>query len=459
MKSGRPDGVATSGSLPSAWQTFKETWPATKNVDLVIPDLSGIARGKRLPIDAFEAVLSGTVTFPTSIYALDTTGANVDDSGLVWEEGDADRPLAIDPSSLRPVPWQDGTAQVFSALRNHDGTAFFADPRTVLSRVVDRLTDDFGLTPVVALEFEFYLLGAKLDRDGRPRLKRSDLGGERAAQVYSLDALDHDQAFFSALERYCQDQGIPAKAASAEYAPGQFEVNLGHSDQALLAADHGFLLKRSVKAAARTADSRATFMAKPFADQAGNGLHIHVSLLDRNGENLFAADEKKLHHAIGGLRVTMAEAMLIFAPNANSFRRLKPSSYAPLATTWGHNNRTVALRVPAGGESSRRIEHRVAGADANPYLALAAVLAGLHHGLTQKIDPGEPTTGNAYEKVSPNLPVSWDRALHAMAEARVLPDYLGAEFCRLYHVCRLSEYERYHDVIPPLDYSWYQHNV
>jgi glutamine synthetase len=151
--------------------------------------------------------------------------------------------------------------------------------------------------------------------------------------------------------------------------------------------------------------------------------------------------------------------MLLFAPNANSFRRLRPLSYAPTAPTWGHNNRTVALRVPAGAPSARRIEHRVAGADANPHLVLAAVLAGIHHGLTHELEPSAPIEGNAYAQVGPSLPLSWDRALEAFAGASVLNGYLGDAFCRLYRVCRAAERDRFADVVTPTEYAWYLNTV
>ena len=199
----------------------------------------------------------------------------------------------------------------------------------------------------------------------------------------------------------------------------------------------------------------ATFMAKPFIEHSANGLHVHLSLVDRDGANQLAADETLMGHAIAGLQATMAEGMLLFAPNANSYRRLRPWSYAPLAPSWGHNNRTVALRIPAGPPAARRIEHRVAGADANPYLVLAAVLAGVHHGLSRKLAPGPATQGNAYEQVEPSLPSRWDAAIDALATAAVLPEYLGAEFCRLYRVCREAERERFDDVITPTEYAWY----
>ena len=250
-------------------------------------------------------------------------------------------------------------------------------------------------------------------------------------------------------------QGLPAKSAVSEYAPAQFEVNLGHVADPLRAADHAFLLKRAIKAAARAEGLAATFMAKPFADHAASGLHVHVSLVDEAGQNLFARDEPALRHAIGGLQATMAEAMLLLAPNANSYRRLRPWSYAPTAPTWGYNNRTVALRVPSGPLAARRIEHRVAGADANPYLVLAAALAGIHHGLSRQLDPGPPITGNAYAEVPPSLPLGWGRAIDALAAAEILPDYLGAAFCRLYRVCRAAERDRFDELITPTEYAWY----
>jgi glutamine synthetase len=186
---------------------------------------------------------------------------------------------------------------------------------------------------------------------------------------------------------------------------------------------------------------------------------VHVSLVTADGDNLFARDEQALRHAIAGLQATMAEAMLLCAPNANSYRRLRPLSYAPTAPTWGHNNRTVALRIPAGSPAARRIEPRVAGADANPYLVLAAVLAGMHHGLSHELAPDAPITGNAYAQAAPSLPLSWDRALEAFAAATVLPGYLGEKLWRLYAACRAAERDRFADVITPTEYAWYLKTV
>ena len=438
----------------AAWRAFSKRCPGTATVDLILPDLAGIARGKRLTAAAFESTIDAGLTFASSVYGIDAGGKNVDASGLIWEEGDADRPCLIDWTTLAPVPWREGGAQVLAGLGDHDGGPFFADPRAVLNGVADRFAE-LDLRPVCALELEFYLL----ENHGRREGTLPGPGRAAPGQVYGLEQLDEREALLSRLAGYCAAQGLPAKSAVSEYAPGQLEVNLGHVDAPLSAADHGFLLKRAVKAAARAEGLLATFMAKPLAGQSSSGLHVHVSLLDRDGANSFARDERALGHAIAGLQATMAEAMLLFAPNANSFRRLRPLSYAPTAPTWGHNNRTVALRVPAGAPSARRIEHRVAGADANPYLVLAAVLAGIHHGLTHELEPSAPIEGNAYAQVGPSLPLSWDRALEAFAGASVLNGYLGDAFCRLYRVCRAAERDRFADVVTPTEYAWYLNTV
>ena len=442
---------------------FRREHPLVQQVDLLLPDLVGVPRGKRLSLETLEQAADGEILFSSTIYSLDTTGGNVDASPLVWEEGDADRPVAIDLGTLVPVPWRPAHAQVIGGLTEADGTPFFADPRAVLRRVAEGF-EALGLTPVAALEFEFYLLEGSADGAGRPRpvsAMRGDGGHADTAaniDVYRFERLDAQAAFFDLLDQYCEAQGIATKAAIAEFAPGQFEVNLTHQTDMLRTADAGWMFERCVKAAARAAGRRACFMAKPFSDLAGSGLHVHLSLRDREGRNLFGEceeGEQALRRCLAGMQALMAESMAIFAPNANSYRRLRPLSYAPLAPTWGHNNRTVALRIPAGPAHARRIEHRVAGADANPYLVLAAVLAGALHGLRNGGDPGAPVTGNAYEKVPPSLPRNWYQALGELRVARHLPEYLGRRFCELYALCREAERERFEGEVVELDYAWY----
>ena len=449
-------GPTDKAAAEQAWRAFKRRHPGTATVDLVLPDLAGIARGKRMTAAALESAIATGLTFASSVYGIDARGENVDASGLIWEEGDADRPCLVDWTTLAPVPWRDGGAQVLAGLGEDRGEAFFADPRAVLAGVAGRFAS-LGLQPVCALELEFYLLQER-GRGGDARPVRA-VRDATPGQVYGLHPLEDRETFLSRLADFCAAQDLPAKSAVSEYAPDQFEVNLGHLPDPVRAADHAFLLKRAVRAAARADGLLATFMAKPLSGQSPSGLHVHVSLITADGDNLFARDEQALRHAIAGLQTTMAESMLLCAPNANSYRRLRPLSYAPTAPTWGHNNRTVALRIPIGHPTARRIEHRVAGADANPYLVLAAVLAGIHHGLTHELQPDAPITGNAYDQVAPSLPLSWDRAIEALAEAIILPGYMGERFCRLYRVCRAAERDRFADVITPMEYAWYLHTL
>ncbi|HEY0301712.1 MAG TPA: glutamine synthetase family protein, partial [Rhizomicrobium sp.] len=251
----------------------------------------------------------------------------------------------------------------------------------------------------------------------------------------------------------------PIGAASSEYAPGQFEVNLQHQSDARRAADHAVLLKQIVKAVALATGFQATFMAKPYPDRIGSGLHIHASILDEAGRNIFddgsAEGSEALRHAVGGLQALMPESMALFAPSLNSYRRFEPDMFAPVNRRWGVNNRSAGLRVPVSPGASRRIEHRCPGADANPYFAAAAVLAGLHHGLLNKFDPGPAAAGNVSREPDTALPFTLDAALARLREATVLPSYLGEETAALYGETKRLEAQRFAKIISPAEYDWY----
>lgn len=450
--------------MSAALDSFLNDHPLIESVELLLPDLVGVPRGKRVKLDEVRSYAQGRGLFTTTLYALDTMGANVDKSGLVWEEGDADRPLYLDETTLRAVPWRPDRAQIIGGLRNHDKSPFFADPRAVLRTQRDRLRA-LGLNPVTAVELEFFLLDAALNDEGKPQIEVSPRLGRRPSEpeVYLHERFDDCADFFELLEGYCDAQELPLTGALSEFAPGQYEVNLAHVDDVLQACDDALMFKRCVKAAARATGRQATFMAKPFDDQSGNGLHIHTSLVDEQGRNFFgqtADGDTVMRHCIWGLQQTMAESVLLMAPNANSYRRLQPLSYAPTNLSWGMNNRTVALRVPAGSDAARRIEHRLAGADANPYLVMASILAGIAHGLEHQGDPGEPIRGNAYErKRTRQIPTSWCDALHAFDQAKILPKLLGEDFCKLYAACRRAEYDRFEARVSPLEFEWYMSTV
>ena len=268
-----------------------------------------------------------------------------------------------------------------------------------------------------------------------------------------------DSEVLQAIDTAARVQDLPVGTVLAEYGPGQFEVNLHHVDDPLLACDHAIRLKRLVKGVALQHGMEATFMPKPYRDHAGSGAHLHVSVVDNKGRNIFEAEDptgsEQLRHAIGGLAATMNDAIAICAPTANSYRRFQPEAYVPLNPSWSVNNRGVAFRVPHGPPASRRVEHRIAGADANPYLLASIVLAGMHLGLTQKLDPGPVLAGNAYRDTTPTIPQSWPEALGVFERSQFAKDYLGERFAGLYAATRRGEMQDFHSYVPAIDYDWY----
>lgn len=462
-----PTPASDTGSAPldDEVAAFRAAYPDIGQIDVLIADTCGVLRGKKLPIEHLPKLYKDGLGFPGSIFATDITGSTVEETGLGYDDGDADRICMPVPVTLDPIPWLPRpTGQVLLSMRDHDGSPFFADPRTVLQNVMDRMAAD-GLFPTVAIELEFYLLDRDRDPSGAPSPPMSPLHGRRQSttQVYGIEELYDFDALLDEIVQSCEAQDIPVDSTTSEYAPGQYEINLHHVDNALDACDDAVLFKRVVKGVAAKHGVEATFMAKPYPDLAGNGFHIHVSVRDRDGRNVFANDDPSgappLRHAIGGLAQTMPDGMAVFAPNQNSFRRFQPNSYAPHAPSWGVNNRSVSLRVPFGEPGSRRVEHRVAGADCNPYLVTAAVLAGIHHGIAERIEPGPPITGNAYEKLEPTLTSSWMMALDLLADSRFFADYFGKRFIEVYLALKWAERDKFFSMITPLEYEWYMTKV
>lgn len=440
-------------------ERFTLEHPLVEEVEILIPDLLGIARGKRIPKHRLADLLAGRLSVSSTVYALDSLGENIEGSPLVHDEGDADRPLAPVAGSLRPAPWRPDRALALAAVVEPDGTPFWADPRAALARVVAEL-ERRGLRACVAFEYEFYLLDPEPGPDGRPRPARSARHGGRAGlvEVYDLERLADVDGFLDLLGRFCEALELPLEAVSAEYAPGQFEVNLEHRGDPLRAADDAFLFRIAVRRAAREAGLRATFAAKPFTGRAGSGCHVHLSLYDAGGRNLFGEHPdggRRLEAAVAGLLATAPAAMAVFAPNANSYRRLVPGSYAPVSACWGHNNRTVAVRIPPADPHARRIEHRIAGADSNPYLVLAAVLAGVLHGLEHDLEPPPPVSGDACRVPAAPLPCTWPEALSAFDREGVLSLRLGRRLVELYRLSRISEHERFRREVSDIDLAWY----
>ncbi len=459
----RPDSTdPLSPEDHASLQASGDAGPA--HVDLLLPDANGVLRGKRVTGATLAKVYRDGVCLPMSLVAADITGNTVEETGLGYDIGDEDRICRPIRGTLRPVPWSPQPAlQLLLAMEDGEGRLFDAHPRQVLAQVLARYRAR-GLTPVVAVELEFYLFDRLPGPDGRPQTLLDPVSGRRNAstQVYSMDDLDDNQAFIDAVAAACQAQRIPADTAVAEYAPGQFEINLKHRDDALAACDDAVLLKRTIKAIAQQQGALASFMAKPLTGQAGNGLHLHVSVLDADGRNLFAgtpdAPADALRHAIGGLQRSAADNLLLFAPHANSYRRFVPNAFVPLNDSWGFNNRTVAMRVPHSDPANMRIEHRIAGADANPYLVAAAVLAGMLDGIERQADPGAPIVGNAYEQVQTRTP-AWSEAIAGFLDSDFAAHWYGARFRHVYGQQKLKEMRDFQTEVTDLDYAWYLRTV
>ncbi|MCK2044655.1 glutamine synthetase family protein [Chromohalobacter sp. TMW 2.2299] len=436
----------------------------SRELDLFITDLNGNLRGKRLPASGLKKLRKEGLKLPLSVVGFDFWGADVLDNGLVFETGDSDgvcMPVSQEPI---PVPWSEAPRdQMLAMMFNPDGTPFGADPRQVLNRMVDRFSAK-GLTPVLATELEFYLMDAESESVQRPIPPAlADGKGRRLANAegYSVEEMDGFEAFFADIREACQGQGIGADTIIAEMGPGQFEVNLNHVADPLNAGDQAILFKRLVRGVSRRHGYAATFMAKPYVEESGNGFHTHFSLLDRDGNNVFDDGTEQgsdlLRHAIAGMMQLMPESMLVFAPHLNSYRRFMPGAHAPTHASWGYENRTVALRVPESPNLARRIEHRVAGADANPYLVLASILAGALHGMENALEPDAPVEGDAYAEESPRypLPCEWQDAIARFEQSEILREYLGEEFVRVYAQAKRQERRRLNERISDVEYEAY----
>jgi glutamine synthetase len=441
-------------------EAFLAAHPQIEAFDLVLTDANGIARGKIIRRHELLGLYRSGRHLPISILGLDILGEDVGETGLVWDEGDADRrawPIAGSLTALHGT----NRGEVLLSLFQLDDTPMLADPRHALAAQVAALAA-MGLTAAGAFELEFYLLDPAL-KEGQVQPARDVLDGRggAATDVYSVDRLQGMLPLFDDIYAACALAGIKAETMISEYGAGQFELTLHYRSDILHAADDLIRLKRIVRAQARAHGVLACFMAKPHADFAGSGMHFHVSLADAKGRNILAETDADfapdMLWAIGGLQATMAESMLVFAPHANSWRRFAVGSYAPIAPTWGVNNRAVALRVPAGDSAARRIEHRPSGVDANPYMVAAAVLAGIRLGLTDKIAATAPVA--AYGKADPKMPSDWRAAIVAAEGSEFLKSALGPDLHRAFVAIKWAEYHRVARQVSALDFDLYLHRV
>lgn len=460
-------------SLPQATQVEASTYAAPeleeragaflsshsdlRFVDVLLTDINGVQRAKRLPARQVLKVFTGGFRMPRSLIGVDVWGEDVFDNGLIMESGDSDGICVPIESGLLLCPWSPlRLAQLSVMMVEADGEPFAADPRQLLIATQSALKAE-GKHPVAALEVEFYLFPKNDESQAadQPPAMFSPFGSLCAAS-----SLDEQSAFIDDLYSACDVQGIDLGGVLKESGPGQFELNLQHQDCAVKAADQVILLRRAIKGTAAKHDMIASFMAKPFGDQPGNGMHAHLSLCDDDGHNVFAEPSSvqatdQLMCAIAGLLKAAPESLIFFAPHLNSYRRFQSSFHAPIRTSWGVDNRFASIRVPNDQGQNRRLEHRIAGADANPYLVLSAILTGLKLGLDEQILPQPPLVGSDYKTADKRIDADWANALNSFETGSLLSSNFGAVFSKAFSACKRQEIATMARHVTGIEYASY----
>jgi glutamine synthetase len=409
--------------------------PGTKFVDAFVIDINGHARGKRLPARAWPGAVRDGVGFSASALILDARGNSQGPLGFGTTDGDPDATAYPVPGTLHAVPWsRHGVAQTLLGMQD-----VWFDPRAVLRSVIDRCHAD-GLFPVVSCELEFYLLPPKM------------ADAPRAGHLCPQHLEDHAD-FLHTLHAALEEQALPADTLVSEYGPGQFELNLRHTNDPLQAADQAALQRRATAGVALAQGRRASFMAKPYARHSGSGLHVHVSLSDERGRNRFAGEggEALLHSAIAGMQRMHAESMALFSPSFSAYRRYRLGAFVSLSSSWGENDRSVAFRIPRGPAQARRIEHRVAAADASPHLTMAAILAGVHYGIVHRLQPASAGDAGALSALPRNI----FAALDALERSTLLASYLPARFPALFAAVKRGETGDLMAEVTPIEHEFY----
>jgi glutamine synthetase len=434
-------------------------------IEAFIIDVNGVPRGKWLQPDKAKALLGPGIAMPRSAFLLDIWGRDIVEGGIAYDTGDPDGLCVAVPHSITRMGWaKNNAAQALLTMREADGSFFLLDPRGVLSRVLDRYAAA-GLTPALGVELEFYLVDSSQTGGQAIAPRGADSTGWKGWQLDAVglsEIHDYEPILLEMMET-AKQQEITLETLVSESGPGQFEVTLKYSTDALRVADSATLFKRTIKQVARKHGLTATFMAKPFGQWAGSGMHVHMSVLDNSGKNIFVGTETRaaddLYHALGGIIQAMPDTMLTLAPHANSYRRFAPGVHAPTFGDWGHDNRMAAVRVIIADPAASRIEHRVAGADCNPYLAFASLLGTALDGMEQKIDPGPETFGSIRSPKAPRLPIAWSSAVDHFANSPHIASIFGENFQKYFTACKHQEISEFRRRISDVEIDAYLKNA
>jgi glutamine synthetase len=438
---------------------FLHSHPDIAELDVFIVDVNGHALGKRLKIGEGRRLYREGLAFSACAPFLDCRGRGQNPVGIGNSDGDPDGVVLPLAGTLHRVAWaRNPTAQVMCVMREMaTRSPLWFDPREVLRGVWSQCRTA-GLYPVMACELEFYLVDAARSAQGQLQfasLPRTGAAPSKPMNL-SLEGVEDSGEFLEQVNQAAAAQNLPISGIVSEYGLAQYEINLKHVADPVLAADQAVLLRRLVRGVARARGMDATFMAKPFLRQPGSGLHVHVSIVDEQGSNRFAPPrgELLLRQAIAGMQVLMFDSIALFAPNFNSYRRYAGSSVATNAS-WGYNNRSVAFRIPAGSGADTRIEHRLAAADASPHLTVAGILAAILHGTSSSLEPGTPTEGRAPAKADPSFPQGLLAGLDRLEQSSILPSYIPRQYLQAYAQHKRGEYEALFEEILPQELNFY----
>ncbi len=430
------------------YRDYCDAFGAPERVELMLCDLNGILRGKWLPGNQIDKLITGGVRLPISTYAPNIMGSEPPQTGLGIVAGDPDGVIVPVPGTLKPIPWVQSNAAQLLVEMDMDGQLSPLSTRGLLNSLVDQFAAK-SLFPVVATELEFYVL--------KPRINASDqpVPPDRLpdAQNYDLEVLDRHRDMLNEIQTASAVQGLATDTLIAEFGPGQFEINFHHTNDVLTAADTALLFRRLVRGVVAKHGFEATFMAKPYAHEPGNGMHVHVSVLDANGDNIFDGSDR-LKAAVAGLLDSMSDLQALFAPHMNSYRRFQANSFAPSKPDWGYDNRAAAVRLPETEGKAARLEHRISGADVNPYLALLGVLGGVFRGLDTNIALPLPIDDPNHAPAQ-SLAHDWANAIDRFEASEFARKLLGEYYHSIYVAVRRDEISALTSEISPTEYRYY----
>jgi glutamine synthetase len=451
-----------SGASADEAEAFLTTYPEVEAIDVVMTDCHGIGRGKIIRRHELQSLYRSGRAMPGSLFGQDVTGDDVQESGQVKTDGGGDKRCFPLPGTLGFMP-STGRGQVLVSMFDERGVPYPADPRFSLVAQMERARKA-GYAPMGAFELEFYLIDKDVAPGGQRLPARYALTGRRSPHrnTMAVDELDEMAPFFEAVYAGARHLGLTLETLISEYAVGQYELTIKYRDL-LRAADDVVIAKRLIRMTARRFGMEACFMAKPFGGEAGSGMHLHLSLAGPSGDNLFAdltdgSLSPLMLHAIGGIRRTVGDTMLVLAPFLNSWRRFASTSYSPASDDWGIEDRTVAIRVPSSGGSARHFEHRVAGVDSNPYLVAAVTLAGALNGIAERADPG-PTKSGDVDPAHTALPRSWLDAIDRAEHSPFVQEVLGKELHQAFIAVKRAEFQRLASTVTEIEWHLYGYVV